>query len=425
MSSAALEMLKNGKAKEPEPMADTTEEVDIDALKTHAQIDKVVKDYELETPDNWKALTVGQKKAYLNENYGDGDGDEEEQTGDAADPDTGDPEAGGADLHPDEAQAEEIPESTEDDGPAPGAALAKMMADAEASQAAAEADEAALETVNVKDEEPVVLETQPKKSNKKATAKEKAAEVAAPGNADEVEDFSNVVQTIENMDREASLKAIEQLSEQSGYAMFKMGGLFARIKSQGWFDPFETFEEWAGEVHGVAKRKAQYSISIYENLVNSEIPFEKCKGIKWSKLKEIAPVMTKETADVWIEKAKEMNVSNLIEAVKAHKKSLLASAGGDADATDVTKKVITRSFKLYEDQAEVVQTAIDKAKADMGADENNQALERICLDFLSSTGQGGVTVNKKDLSSAIKEVGFEKAIELVASLFPEHDITIG
>jgi len=404
MSSAALEMLKNGASKEPE-MAEA-EDVDIDKLKTHSQIDKVVADYELEVPDNWKSMTVGDKKKYLNETYGDDTEESEEGEGSSDQAEEGEASEVEQTEGPDEAEEQ----------PSAGAGLAKMMADAEEAQA--EGTAANIEEVAV---EEVPVEPKSKKGGKKTKADQ--VETVTADTGEEVEDFSNVVSVIENMDREASLKAIEQLSEQSGYAMFKMGGLFARIKSQGWFDPYESFEEWAGAVHGVAKRKAQYSISIYENLVNSEIPFEKCKGIKWSKLKEIAPVMTKDTADVWIEKAKEMNVSNLIEAVKAHKKSLLDANSGDPNAEGLAKKVITRSFKLYEDQAEVVQTAIDKAKADTGAEENNQALERICLDFLSSTGGGGSS--KPDLPKALKEMGFEKAIEMVAELFPDQDITIG
>lgn len=409
MSNAALELLKNGMAQEPEPME--SEEIDIDKLKTHSQINKVVEDYGLEVPDNWGALSVADKKKYLNETYGDEseDADEpEEETpvddqGDEQDPDEGE-EVQSPEIKEPEV---EIPEPTEE--PKAGDSLKAMMEQ--------------VETTPESVEEPV---EPPKATKEKGKAKkDKPALDDAATAPSEVEDFTNVVQAIENMDRDTSLKAVDELSEQSGYAMFKLGGLFARIKSQGWFDPFDSFEEWVQSVHGMAKRKAQYSISIYESLVNSEIPFEKCKGVKWSKLKEIAPVMDKDTADLWIEKAKNLSVTNLIEEVKAHKKAAMAAISGEqADGSEIVKKVITRSFKLYEDQAEVVETAISKAKAETGADENNQALEVICLDYLSSTGKG-VTVNKKDLASAIKEVGFEKAIEMVAAMFPEHDITIG
>lgn len=420
MSSAALEMLKNGSmAKEPEPMAET-EEVDIDKLKTHAQINKVVADYSLTVPDNWGEMTVPQKKQYLNETYGDEGDDEDPQKPDPMDTLTVEEVDSNVVAAPEE-QADEAAVEEAQDEPTAGASLKNLMAEAEAAGAVEEINEILAEADAIINDEPAPAE----KPKAKKSGKAKAADIDAAATApEEVTDFSNIVTAIENMGREASLKAVEELSEQSGYAMFKQGGLFARIKSQGWYDPFDSFEEWVAQVHGMAKRKAQYSIAIYENLVNSEIPFEKVKGLKWSKLKEIAPIMTKETADEWIEKAQTMNVSNLIEEVKAHKKAMAAAITGEqADGAELVKKVITRSFKLYEDQAEVVETAIDRAKHDTGADENNQALEAICLSYLA--GDKKITVGKQTLADAIKEAGFEKAIELVAEMFPEHDITIG
>ena len=124
MSNAALELLKNGMAKEPEPMAEA-EEVDIDKLKTHSQINKVVEDYGLETPDNWGAMTVDQKKKYLNETYGD---DEDGDTPDTGDEDSADPVA--SPETPVEDQPEvEIPEPEEE--PKAGDALKNMMAEVE------------------------------------------------------------------------------------------------------------------------------------------------------------------------------------------------------------------------------------------------------------------------------------------------------
>ena len=74
MSTASLELLKGSQAK---PVADTAKEpgeeevvVDIDKL-TGKELDALVAEHEVKTPDGWAKLPVAAKKAWLKANFGD------------------------------------------------------------------------------------------------------------------------------------------------------------------------------------------------------------------------------------------------------------------------------------------------------------------------------------------------------------------
>src|SRR5674476_411675 len=102
-------------------------------------------------------------------------------------------------------------------------------------------------------------------------------------------------------------------------------------------------------------RKAYYLIAIYTDLVTKQIAWEKVKHLGWTKLKELAPILTPENTDEWVAKAEKLTVMELIAALKA-----------GTSPSDITGKtsddVTTLKFKLKPDQLEIVQAAVAKAK---------------------------------------------------------------
>ena len=58
---------------------------------------------------------------------------------------------------------------------------------------------------------------------------------------------------------------------------------------------------------GSQGRKARYLISIYDNLVTKMIPWEKVSHLGWTKLKDLAPVLTPENVDEWVAKAEKLH----------------------------------------------------------------------------------------------------------------------
>ena len=134
------------------------------------------------------------------------------------------------------------------------------------------------------------------------------------------------------------------------------------IQANGWFAPYNSFREFVEKKHGIHYRKAVYWTDIYNKLAEAKVPWDKVKYIGWTKLKEIAGVITTENVDEWVKVAKENNTISLIETVKAH-----LNSDKQVAIEDQTKKnVTTRSFKVHEDQKATIDTALAKAKEQSG-----------------------------------------------------------
>ena len=160
------------------------------------------------------------------------------------------------------------------------------------------------------------------------------------------------------------------------------------------------------------------------------MPWEKVAQLGWSKLREIAPVLTLGNVDHWVALAKKQNHVQLVESVKA--------AQGKKGTPD---QVSTVSFYPDVDQRAKISAAINKAKVDANTGSSSVALEYICLDFL-----GGQTLaqrlksadpatvgtaikqafgeNKDALAAIMGAIGIEKALNAVSDAAPTLNITV-
>ena len=379
-TAASLSLLKGGKkaaiAEElekaplpeeqvaPEVEAEEEEEVvvDVDALSSK-ELDALVKEHEIEVPANWPKMKVDQKRAWL-----------KEQFEEAADED----------------ESEDAPEAAVEAEPEPEP------------EAAADAEEVA--------GLPAIAEpAKPKASKSKSKAVAKSAKtgvIEVPG-----EDvLSDLVHEIENMKEKEAREMVAALSNESEMTMFKLGGVLSLIQANGWFDPYASFREYVEKELGMHYRKATYWVSIYNHLAESKVPWEKVKHLGWTKLKEIAEVLTPDNVDDWVQVAQSQTTLQLIETVKAHK----AQGAPKALEDQTSKTVTTKTFKVHEDQKATIEAAIDKAKEDSGTAVDTAALEFICLDYL-----GG-----QSLADRLKKLGLEAALEAVEKAFPNVNISV-
>lgn len=241
-----------------------------------------------------------------------------------------------------------------------------------------------------------------------------AAKQKATGNL-----IHDVAVEIENLTKTKALNQADKLAEDIEANYFKLGGVLKLINSQQWFEGFASFEEFVVEKFGFAKRKADYLISIYTNLVDKQIPWEKVSSLGWTKLKDLAPILTLENLDEWVTKATPCTVVELQAMIKA-------SQGG-ADATEASKTTsdsVTLKFKLHNDQAEAVNTALAKAKGELTTDFDNVALAGICTGYLANASGVGAPVADVNLPELFKSLGYEKVLEAFDSAFPLIDMTI-
>jgi hypothetical protein len=252
-----------------------------------------------------------------------------------------------------------------------------------------------------------------------AVATETKPETAVIGKK-KVEKTGNLIMDIahevELLTKTKALNEAERLAENIEVNYFKMGGILKLINDNSWFEGFEAFDDFVEEKYGFASRKARYLISIYENLVTKMIPWEKVGHLGWTKLKDLAPVITPETVDEWVAKAEKLTVKELQAILKQE------AGEGTGDKTQkTTEDVVKLTFKLKADQADIVGQALAKAKGELHTEFDSVALENIAAGYV-----GGTTAVAKpfSLDDVIEATGFEPLLKRVAELFPQYDITV-
>jgi len=252
---------------------------------------------------------------------------------------------------------------------------------------------------------------EPEKKKGKAKGKALAKSESKVGEILDKDPIHDIIHEIENLNEKGVYAIIEALKDQSAISFFKLGGVFSLAQANGWFDGYANLKEFAEKKHGIDYRNATYWVSIYNNLAESKVPWEKVKGIGWTKLKEIAKILTVDNVDEWVAIATDNNTLQLIEVVKAHKKKLAGTALDDESAA---KTVTTKTFKMHDGQREVIEAAIAKAREAVNTKVDTVALEVIAQEYLASP----------TMLSRIKSIGLEAAAELLEKAFPQASITI-
>ena len=138
----------------------------------------------------------------------------------------------------------------------------------------------------------------------------------------EVDLIVETVSEIESMTKEEAFLFIPSLLENVDFSYFKLGGVLSTIQENGWWEGHAAnFKEFIPETFGIHWRKGYYLLKIYDRLVEADIPWAKVSSLGWTKLKELADILTQENVDEWVEKANSLSVLQLIAAVKAFKEN--------------------------------------------------------------------------------------------------------
>lgn len=235
---------------------------------------------------------------------------------------------------------------------------------------------------------------------------------------------------IENLSEAAATSMVATLTDTSDFNNFKLGGVLSKIFKEKWFGEFSDFNSYVVGVHGFKTRKAFYLMGNYEGLISLNISWDKLQPVGWSKLKELVsgdvPVINADNAEEWLAKASEdgMTVAKLNELVKAAKNEGQPQIEGGESSNKTTKKTLA----LHDDQLEVYEAAVAKAKAISGTDNDTVAVEYALQDFLANgekvNGAGSeieAPVKDMTLASAKKfllKIGEDAVLELVGELFP-------
>jgi hypothetical protein len=237
----------------------------------------------------------------------------------------------------------------------------------------------------------------------------------------EVDLIVETAKEIGALDKETALEIVPSLIESVDFSYFKLGGVLHAIQENDWWaGDSPTFRSFIEDNFGIHYRKAMYLVKIYDGLVEAEIPWHKVSGLGWTKLKELADILTNENVDEWVAKAQDMTTLNLIAAVKAAKAGELSTDGTtDPDSSGVS----TITFKVHPDQKETITEAVEQAMEDSESVFKGVALEAICMNFLA----GGSTKDAPkplSLQATMEKHGAVQVLEAFEAIWPEINVSV-
>ena len=196
--------------------------------------------------------------------------------------------------------------------------------------------------------------------------------------ASQADDIVDLVQEIENLNKDDAIKRLLELEEQHEKTFFEIGGVLSAIKKNKWFDEFATLDEWVEKKTALSRSSARALIQIYDAIVKSGVELAKVKHLEWTKLRAIAGVLDGENADHWIEMASSHSRAKIKTLVQEH----LAGSAAQKPAGSAAAQF--KTFKVRDNHFETVQAAIDKAKALSGVQDDSAALKVICTHYTDS-----------------------------------------
>lgn len=250
--------------------------------------------------------------------------------------------------------------------------------------------------------------TKKKKVTKKTSAKK------------ELDLIVQVAFEIENLDKEAALAQGRQIQADTDFNLFKIGGILAVVRENGWYSEYETFQKYVDSEFSTLSRspyrKARYLMAIYNALVESGVKWEKVAALGWTKLSVIASKLTTENVNEWIKIAKSRTVIQIQEYIKEQEAAGVTDPDADPPKSDLT----TFSVKVHADQKENIKSALEKAKSEFGTEFDAVALDHIVMGYL--TGSLGKAKKAPTFKKQMAALPVEEVLAVFEAVFP--DVTV-
>ena len=159
---------------------------------------------------------------------------------------------------------------------------------------------------------------------------------------------------------------------------------------------FDSFEDYCNKELDIKYRKARYFIDIWDKVKSLDLPKDKVAALGWTKMKEIATVITEKNAKTWMDKAEKMTSRELAEAAKIVRKK-------DTSEIDVPS-ITTLTLRMTEAEANVILEAIEEAKNLCDSTNAVIAVEMICQDWLTAKGVTPERTSLKDYITYIEKL---------------------
>lgn len=215
------------------------------------------------------------------------------------------------------------------------------------------------------------------------TAEEQAADAAEEEEEVLEQEDEEIVKLVEEAG-DGILDLAQELATESAAQDYRLGGVLYHIRLtkayEGLDDRYKEkggFGLYVKENLNVEYRKAMYLKDIYVAANKFGIAPETIARIGWTKAAKISEVMDQENAEELVKLAEENTVSDLVENIKASYKEVGGQKGDK-------KRMVIFKFRSFEDQAEVIQAALEGCASAMGFTGSkalDQAFEHIITEW--------------------------------------------
>lgn len=173
-------------------------------------------------------------------------------------------------------------------------------------------------------------------------------------------------------------------------------------------EAYDRFQDWVEDQLGWKDRKAEYFVSIHENLTLAGAPKKALATIEWSKASQLTALPEAERQpgkiEGWIKKAQDLRFLDLKSEVVNARNVSKAAEEGRKKPEEVEPKV-KAEFYLAPPQAANVQLAITTAMKVSGSDKKGHCLDLICTEFLTGRAEEAGVKMHRILSSVERIFG--------------------
>ena len=148
---------------------------------------------------------------------------------------------------------------------------------------------------------------------------------------------------LESVTQEDALDSIKNLAQMESEDWFRIGMVLSSFQKTKGEEEFKSLLLYAEQNFQINPRKAYYLISIHDNLVGSNITPTQVSQIGWTKLKEIAHLLSPTNVDYWVEVCKSNTTKQIIALLKSNATTNVAKAKSIDDALDSTPVASTEA----------------------------------------------------------------------------------
>lgn len=229
--------------------------------------------------------------------------------------------------------------------------------------------------------------------------------------------------TVEAMTQNECLTQLSQLSDKSDRSWYTIGGILQRIREQQWWAVrgHTSLESFIEAEMNLPKARAMRWINLYTNMANLKITIEELDSVGWTKLKEASPYLNSNNKEQLLQAARSMSVSEFtiyLKGLSSSNKNRNRNIGG-------VTNIVNLKLSLHEDQAPVIEAALERAMKLQGTEHKAVALTSICEQYLAgANSSGGGHVSSGAVLVALQEMGEENLSMMLTQAFPHLTIQI-